>query len=128
MMPLVGRLGKVLGLVWHDAEPEDRHGTMDVTTAEGQGGLVEFRVEKAGILQAGVGKASFSEEKLVQNVKALADAVAKAVRSRRNSASSVAVSSTMGPGEGRAGLAARLMRCRWHEVPADRATGSFPFI
>src|SRR6267154_1999472 len=54
--------------------------TMDVTTAVkgAKGGSVEFRVEKAGIVQAGIGKASFTEEKLVENVKALADAVAKA--------------------------------------------------
>src|SRR6201999_3766236 len=65
-----------------------------------KGGSVEFRVEKAGIVQAGIGKASFSEEKLVQNVKALADAVAKAkpTGSKGTYIQRVAVSSTMGPG------------------------------
>ena len=68
--------------------------------AVAQGGAVEFRVEKAGIVQAGIGKASFSEEKLVQNVKALADAVAKAkpAGSKGTYIQRVAVSSTMGPG------------------------------
>src|SRR6266849_590444 len=65
-----------------------------------KGGSVEFRVEKAGIVQAGIGKASFSEEKLVQNVKALADAVAKAkpAGAKGTYIQRVAVSSTMGPG------------------------------
>ena len=65
-----------------------------------KGGSVEFRVEKAGIVQAGVGKASFSEEKLVQNVKALADAVSKAkpAGAKGTYIQRVAVSSTMGPG------------------------------
>ena len=80
MMPLVGRLGKVLGPRGMMPNPKIGTVTMDVATAVkgAKGGSVEFRVEKAGIVQAGVGKASFSEEKLVQNVKALADAVAKA--------------------------------------------------
>src|ERR1700693_4444471 len=80
MMPLVGRLGKVLGPRGMMPNPKIGTVTMDVTTAVkgAKGGSVEFRVEKAGIVQAGIGKASFSEEKLVQNVKALADAVAKA--------------------------------------------------
>src|SRR5258708_35277399 len=80
MMPLVGRLGKVLcprGLM-----PNPRVGTvtMDVTGAVkgAKGGSVEFRVGEAGIVQAGVGKASFSAEKLVQNIQAFADAVQKA--------------------------------------------------
>ena len=76
--------------------------TMDVTGAVkgAKGGSVEFRVEKAGIVQAGIGKASFSEEKLVENVKALADAVAKAkpAGSKGTYIQRVAVSSTMGPG------------------------------
>src|SRR5664279_3931855 len=65
-----------------------------------KGGSVEFRVEKAGIVQAGVGKASFSEEKLVQNIKALADAVTKAkpTGAKGTYIQRVAVSSTMGPG------------------------------
>src|SRR3977135_1903390 len=80
MMPLVGRLGKVLGPRGMMPNPKIGTVTMDVTTAVkgAKGGSVEFRVEKAGIVQAGVGKASFTEEKLVQNIKALADAVAKA--------------------------------------------------
>src|SRR6266853_1445111 len=77
-------------------------GTMDVTNAVkgAKGGSVEFRVEKAGIVQAGIGKASFSEEKLVENVKALADAVAKAkpAGAKGTYIQRVAVSSTMGPG------------------------------
>ena len=79
MMPLVGRLGKVLGPRGMMPNPKIGTVTMDVATAVkgAKGGSVEFRVEKAGIVQAGVGKASFSEEKLVQNVKALADAVSK---------------------------------------------------
>src|ERR1700756_4575471 len=80
MMPLVGRLGKVLGPRGMMPNPKIGTVTMDVKTAVqgAKGGSVEFRVEKAGIVQAGVGKASFSEDKLVANVKALADAVTKA--------------------------------------------------
>src|SRR5579872_3857279 len=102
MMPLVGRLGKVLGPRGMMPNPKIGTVTMDVTTAVkgAKGGSVEFRVEKAGIVQAGIGKASFSEEKLVQNVKALADAVAKAkpAGSKGTYIQRVAVSSTMGPG------------------------------
>ena len=77
MMGIVGRLGKVLGPRNLMPNPKVGTVTMDVTTAVkgAKGGSVEFRVEKAGIVQAGIGKASFTEEKLVQNVKALADAV-----------------------------------------------------
>ena len=102
MMPLVGRLGKVLGPRGLMPNPKVGTVTMDVTTAvkASKGGSVEFRVEKAGIVQAGVGKASFSEEKLVQNVKALADAVSKAkpAGAKGTYIQRVAVSSTMGPG------------------------------
>src|SRR5277367_4040296 len=102
LMPLVGRLGKVLGPRGLMPNPKVGTVTMDVTSAVkgAKGGSVEFRVEKAGIIQAGVGKASFSEEKLVQNVKALADAVAKAkpAGSKGTYIQRVAVSSTMGPG------------------------------
>ncbi len=102
MMPLVGRLGKVLGPRGMMPNPKIGTVTMDVTSAVkgAKGGSVEFRVEKAGILQAGVGKASFSEEKLVQNVKALADAVSKAkpAGAKGTYIERVAVSSTMGPG------------------------------
>ena len=102
MMPLVGRLGKVLGPRGLMPNPKIGTVTMDVTGAVkgAKGGSVEFRVEKAGILQAGVGKASFTEEKLVENIKALTDAVAKAkpAGSKGTYIQRVAVSSTMGPG------------------------------
>jgi large subunit ribosomal protein L1 len=102
MMPLVGRLGKVLGPRGMMPNPKIGTVTMDVATAVrgAKGGSVEFRVEKAGIVQAGIGKASFSEEKLVENVKALTDAVAKAkpTGSKGTYIHRVAVSSTMGPG------------------------------
>jgi large subunit ribosomal protein L1 len=102
MMPLVGRLGKVLGPRGMMPNPKIGTVTMDVTTAVkgAKGGSVEFRVEKAGIVQAGVGKASFTEEKLVENIKALFDAVAKAkpAGAKGTYIQRVAVSSTMGPG------------------------------
>jgi large subunit ribosomal protein L1 len=102
MMPLVGRLGKVLGPRGMMPNPKIGTVTMDVTAAVkgAKGGSVEFRVEKAGIVQAGVGKASFSEDKLVANVKALADAVSKAkpAGAKGTYIQRVAVSSTMGPG------------------------------
>ena len=80
MMPLVGRLGKVLGPRGLMPNPKVGTVTQDVTTAvrDAKGGAVEFRVEKAGIVQAGVGKASFTETQLVENIKAFADAVQKA--------------------------------------------------
>ena len=97
MMPLVGRLGKVLGPRGMMPNPKIGTVTMDVASAVkgAKGGSVEFRVEKAGI-----GKASFSEQKLVENVKALTDAVAKAkpAGSKGTYIQRVAVSSTMGPG------------------------------
>ena len=102
MMPLVGRLGTVLGPRGMMPNPKIGTVTMDVATAVkgAKGGSVEFRVEKAGIVQAGIGKASFTEEKLVENIKALADAVAKAKPSGSKGTyiQRVAVSSTMGPG------------------------------
>jgi large subunit ribosomal protein L1 len=102
LMPLVGRLGKVLGPRGLMPNPKVGTVTMDVTTAikGAKGGSVEFRVEKAGIVHAGVGKASFSEEKLVENIKALADAVQKAkpAGAKGTFVQRVAVSSTMGPG------------------------------
>jgi large subunit ribosomal protein L1 len=102
MMPLVGRLGKVLGPRGMMPNPKIGTVTMDVTGAVkgAKGGSVEFRVEKAGIVQAGIGKASFSEEKLVENIKALADAVSKAkpAGAKGTYLQRVAVSSTMGPG------------------------------
>ena len=102
MMPLVGRLGKVLGPRGMMPNPKIGTVTMDVTGAVkgAKGGSVEFRVEKAGIVQAGIGKASFSEEKLVENIKALVDAVSKAkpAGAKGTYLQRVAVSSTMGPG------------------------------
>src|SRR2546430_9242758 len=79
MMGLVGRLGKVLGPRGLMPNPRVGTVTMDVTSAvEGaKGGAVEFRVEKAGIVQAGVGKASFSDKQLAENIKAFVDAVVK---------------------------------------------------
>lgn len=102
MMPLVGRLGKVLGP--RNLMPNPKVGTVtaDVTDAvkAAKGGSVEFRVEKAGIIHAGVGKASFSEDALVQNIKAFIDAVTKAKPSGAKGTfiKKVAISSTMGPG------------------------------
>jgi large subunit ribosomal protein L1 len=102
MMPLVGRLGKVLGPRGMMPNPKIGTVTMDVTGAvkAAKGGSVEFRVEKAGIIQAGVGKASFAEDKLVENIKALTDAVIKAkpAGAKGTYVQRVAVSSTMGPG------------------------------
>ena len=102
MMPLVGRLGKVLGPRGMMPNPKIGTVTMDIANAVkgAKGGSVEFRVEKAGIVQAGIGKASFSEDKLVENVKALADAVIKAkpAGSKGTYVQRVAISSTMGPG------------------------------
>ena len=102
MMPLVGRLGKVLGPRGMMPNPKIGTVTMDVTSAVkgAKGGSVEFRVEKAGIVQAGIGKASFTADKLVENVKALADAVAKAkpAGAKGTYIQRVAVSSSMGPG------------------------------
>ena len=102
MMPLVGRLGKVLGPRGMMPNPKIGTVTMDVAGAVkgAKGGNVEFRVEKAGIVQAGIGKASFSEEKLVENIKALTDAVVKAkpAGAKGTYVQRVAVSSSMGPG------------------------------
>ena len=102
MMPLVGRLGKVLGP--RNLMPNPKVGTVtpDVAGAvkAAKGGAVEFRVEKAGIIQGGVGKASFTEEALLQNIKAFIDAVQKAkpTGAKGTYVKRVAVSSTMGPG------------------------------
>jgi large subunit ribosomal protein L1 len=102
MMPLVGRLGKILGP--RNLMPNPKVGTVtpDVAGAvkAAKGGAVEFRVEKAGILHAGVGKVSFSEEKLLQNIRAFTDAVTKAkpAGAKGTYVKRVAVSTTMGPG------------------------------
>ena len=102
LMPLVGRLGKVLGPRGMMPNPKVGTVTMDVAGAVrgAKGGSVEFRVEKAGIVHAGVGKASFPAEKLVENIKAFADAVQKAKPpgAKGHYLNRVSVSSTMGPG------------------------------
>ena len=102
MMPLVGRLGKVLGPRGLMPNPKVGTVTMDVAqaVAGAKGGAVEFRVEKAGIVQAGVGKASFTEAALVENIRALVDAVMKAKPSGSKGTfmKRIAVTSTMGPG------------------------------
>jgi large subunit ribosomal protein L1 len=102
MMGLVGRLGKVLGP--RGLMPNPRVGTVtnDVAAAvkASKGGAVEFRVEKAGIVQGSVGKASFEDGKLVENIKAFVDAVsrAKPAGAKGTYIQRVAISSTMGPG------------------------------
>jgi large subunit ribosomal protein L1 len=102
MMGLVGRLGKILGP--RGLMPNPRLGTvtMDVKGAitAAKAGQVEFRAEKAGIVHAGIGKASFPTEKLLENAKAFADAIVKAkpTGAKGTYVQKVAVSSTMGPG------------------------------
>ena len=102
MMPIVGRLGKVLGPRNLMPNPKVGTVTMDIEAAvkNAKGGEVQFRVEKAGVVHAGVGKASFGEKELVQNIQAFIDAVSKAKPSGTKGAymKKIAVSSTMGPG------------------------------
>ena len=102
VMAKIAKLGKVLGPRNLMPNPKVGTVTMDVAGAVkgAKGGAVEFRVEKAGILHAGVGKASFTEEALLQNIKAFADAVqrAKPAGAKGTYVKRVAVSSTMGPG------------------------------
>ncbi|MEQ8737285.1 MAG: 50S ribosomal protein L1 [Hoeflea sp.] len=102
MMPLVGRLGKVLGPRGMMPNPKVGTVTADVAGAvkASKGGAVEFRVEKAGIVHAGVGKASFGPDQIEENIRAFADAVVKAkpAGAKGNYVKRVAVSSTMGPG------------------------------
>ncbi|VEJ46075.1 50S ribosomal protein L1 [Bartonella vinsonii] len=102
MMPLVGRLGKILGPRSLMPNPKVGTVTLDVASAvkASKGGAVEFRVEKAGIVHAGIGKASFGVEKIVENIKAFASAVIKAKPqgAKGEYVKRVAVSSTMGIG------------------------------
>ena len=102
MMGVVGRLGKVLGPRGLMPNPKVGTVTMDVTTAvkDAKGGAVEFRVEKAGIVQAGIGKASFTEAAITANVKAFVDSVVKAkpAGAKGTYVKKISLSSTMGPG------------------------------
>jgi large subunit ribosomal protein L1 len=102
LMPLVGRLGKVLGPRGLMPNPRVGTVTMDVAGAvkAAKGGAVEFRVEKAGIVHGGVGKASFDDGKLVENIRAFADAVQKAkpTGAKGTYVQRIAISSSMGPG------------------------------
>lgn len=102
MMPVVGRLGKVLGPRNLMPNPKVGTVTMDVKSAveAAKGGEVQFKVEKAGVVHAGVGKASFDEAKLVENIKAFVTAVQKAKPegAKGTYMKKIAVSSTMGPG------------------------------
>jgi large subunit ribosomal protein L1 len=102
LMPLVGRLGKVLGPRGMMPNPKVGTVTMDIAGAvkASKGGAVEFRVEKAGIVHAGVGKASFPADKLAENIRAFADAVQKAKPqgAKGQFINRIAISSTMGPG------------------------------
>ena len=102
MMALVGRLGKVLGP--RGLMPNPRVGTVTPNVAQAvkdaKGGAIEFRVEKAGIVHAGVGKASFTEDALLANVRALIDALQKAkpAGAKGTYVKKISLSSTMGPG------------------------------
>ncbi|MCO6050953.1 50S ribosomal protein L1 [Mesorhizobium sp. RP14(2022)] len=102
MMPLVGRLGKVLGPRGMMPNPKVGTVTTDIAGAvkASKGGAVEFRVEKAGIIHAGVGKVSFDENALAENIRAFADAVnrAKPAGAKGVYVKKVALTSTMGPG------------------------------
>ena len=102
MMPVVGRLGKVLGPRNLMPNPKVGTVTMDVAdaVAKAKGGEVQFKAEKAGVVHAGVGKVSFDDAKLVENVRAFMDAVLKAKPSGAKGAyvKKIALSSTMGPG------------------------------
>ena len=102
MMPVVGRLGKILGPRGMMPNPKLGSVTNDVGAAiqAAKGGQVEFRVEKAGIIHAGVGKASFPEDALVENIKAFVGAISRAKPSGAKGTyiKRVSLSSTMGPG------------------------------
>ncbi|GFE66438.1 50S ribosomal protein L1 [Litoreibacter roseus] len=102
MMPIVGRLGKVLGP--RNLMPNPKVGTVTMDVAEAvksaKGGEVQFKVEKAGVVHAGIGKASFDEKALTENVRAFVGAVSKAKPSGSKGSymQKVSLSSTMGPG------------------------------
>ncbi|WP_146346111.1 50S ribosomal protein L1 [Falsiphaeobacter marinintestinus] len=102
MMPVVGRLGKILGP--RNLMPNPKVGTVTMDVAEAvknaKGGEVQFKAEKAGVVHAGVGKASFNEAQLVENVRAFIGAVAKARPSGAKGTylKKICLSSTMGPG------------------------------
>ena len=102
LMPIVGRLGKVLGP--RNLMPNPKVGTVTVDVIEAvkaaKGGEVQFRAEKGGVVHAGIGKASFDESQLVENIKAFIDAVAKAKPSGSKGSfmKGITLSSTMGPG------------------------------
>lgn len=102
MMPLVGRLGKILGPRNLMPNPKVGTVTMDVDAAvkAAKGGEVQFKVEKAGVIHAGIGKVSFDDAKLAQNVRAFVDAVSRAKPSGAKGTylKKVSLSSTMGPG------------------------------
>jgi large subunit ribosomal protein L1 len=102
MMPLVGRLGKILGPRNLMPNPKVGTVTMDVKTAVAgaKGGEVQFKVEKAGVIHGGIGKVSFSEEKLAENVRAFVEAVtrAKPAGAKGTYLKKVSLASTMGPG------------------------------
>jgi large subunit ribosomal protein L1 len=102
MMPIVGRLGKILGP--RNLMPNPKIGTVTMDVAEAvasaKGGQVQFKAEKAGVVHAGIGKASFDEGKLVENLRAFVDAVQKAkpTGAKGTYMKKVSISSTMGPG------------------------------
>ena len=102
MMPLVGRLGKILGPRNLMPNPKVGTVTMDVKTAvtAAKGGEVQFKVEKAGVIHAGIGKVSFDDEKLAQNIRAFVEAVTRAKPSGAKGSylKKVSLASTMGPG------------------------------
>jgi large subunit ribosomal protein L1 len=102
MMPLVGRLGKILGPRNLMPNPKVGTVTMDVATAvaAAKGGEVQFKVEKAGVIHAGIGKVSFDDDKLAANLRAFVDAVtrAKPAGAKGTYVKKVSISSTMGPG------------------------------
>ncbi|MET0546166.1 MAG: 50S ribosomal protein L1 [Caulobacterales bacterium] len=104
MMPLMGRLGKVLGPRGLMPNPKVGTVTMDLAKAikDAKGGAVEFRAEKAGVIHAGVGKASFTEQALAENLRAFMDALVKAkpTGAKGTYVKRISLSSTQGPGVG----------------------------